>query len=125
MRYDVLRDFDRTNTPAAALSHWDAKPQSLELVGETSNFVYQFVSGSGERRYLRLTHQSHRPRDLVQAEVDYVHYLAQRGGDVAAPVASRSGGFVEALDTPAGQFSAVVFRAASGQPIKWGTDADN
>jgi Ser/Thr protein kinase RdoA (MazF antagonist) len=136
MRYDVLRAFDRVHTPPLALARWDAtaadaerrspSPAVPELVSESQNFVYRFRDAArGASRYLRLTHESHRGRDFVQAELDFVDYLARSGADVAAPVRSRDGHLVETIPTEIGEFHAVVFDEVCGQPVKWNTDAEN
>ena len=125
MRDDIHRSFDRTHTPREALARWDALADSLEPAGEDQNFVFRFRDAAGVENYLRLTHPSHRTRELLLGELEFVDYLATNGAPVAAPLRSKAGNLVETIVTPAGEFNAAVFRAVQGQPVKWGTDAEN
>jgi Ser/Thr protein kinase RdoA (MazF antagonist) len=126
MRYNVLYAFDRVHAPRKALAQWDAPgANSLVLVGDSQNFVYRFHDGRGVERYLRLTHESHRKLPFVQAELNFVDYLAQNGADVAAPVRSSAGNLVETVETPIGEVYATVFAAVAGEPVKWSTDEEN
>src|SRR4051812_12066499 len=125
MRYDVLRSFDREHTPPEALSRWDAAGGSLGPGSETQNFIYRFFGSDQAQNYLRLTHSSHRTRDFIQAELDFVNYLARGGAEVAAPIPSRGDRLVEVIETPIGEMYAVAFRAVEGSAVKWDTDAEN
>ena len=130
MLHAVLRSFDRVNTPRQALARWLHDPRTLAPVEESQNFVYRFCEPQrgaqpGPLRYLRLTHETHRTRELIEAELDFVNYLAASGAEVAAPVQSLSRNFVEVLPTPIGEMYAAVFQAVHGQPVRWDTDAEN
>lgn len=125
MRPDVLRSFDRETTPRQALAHWDAVPGSLEPVRESENFVYRFRDAAGRGYYLRLAHESHRRRAMIEAELDFVTFLAGRGADVASAVPSRGGSLIETMDTPHGAVHAAAFNEVHGTLARWGTDAEN
>jgi Ser/Thr protein kinase RdoA (MazF antagonist) len=126
MLHSVQRLFDRVQTPRDAAAHWPHDPRTLTPVEESQNFVYRFHEpDGGPLRYLRLTHETHRTRELIEAELDFVNHLAAAGADVAAPVRSREGNLVEVIESPMGQFYAAVFVAVHGQPVRWDTDAEN
>lgn len=80
------------------------------LVGGFENFVYK----TGDL-VLRLTHNSHRSRDQLLAEMEWLDFLYRSGAPVAAPVPQLE------WVTEFGEFCACVFRAAPGRTI---TQAD-
>jgi Ser/Thr protein kinase RdoA (MazF antagonist) len=129
MRQDVMRSFDRQQTPRDALALWVGDDQqslaSLEFVAESQNFVYRFRDAAGNERYLRITPADRRTRIEIEAEVDFVMYLHAHGYRVASAVKSRAGNWVEMIATPPGEFHVVVFEAIHGKETRWGTDAEN
>ncbi|MFZ9683560.1 MAG: hypothetical protein ACO3DQ_10215 [Cephaloticoccus sp.] len=73
--------------------------QDLEFIRAMENFVYAFNRG-GSALILRLTHSTHRSRDEVVAELEFVDYLARHGVDVAHPVPSANGELIETFAVP-------------------------
>ncbi len=124
MHHEILKAFDRTVTPAEAVSRWESDSQTLTPVREGANLVYQF-SLNARPTYLRLTHASHRSRGEVDAEIEFVRYLKSSGCSVAAPVPSKANLWVEQVDSCAGPFLVSVFEEAPGERLQWGRDADN
>jgi Ser/Thr protein kinase RdoA (MazF antagonist) len=125
MHAELIRRFDRSVVPRDAVIRWAADPATLQHVGDSQNFVYRFRHPGGQECYLRLAHESHRTRALVEAEADFVEHLARERCAVAAPVPAADGRFVHTIATPIGQFYAAAFYAVHGQPVKWGNDAEN
>jgi Ser/Thr protein kinase RdoA (MazF antagonist) len=125
LREDIIRDFDKEQTPLDALALWDARLATLEFVRASENFVYRFRDSADKERYLRIAHHTHRNRKAIEAELEYVNFLAENGAEVAAPVAARDGQFIQTRDTPIGAMFAGVFEAVYGQKVKWGKDAHN
>jgi amicoumacin kinase len=77
---------------AAACGPWAIAPESLQLLGETENFVYQgVIVGSSEARVPRLTHRTHRSPADLEAELDFVRFLAERGQPVCRPLLAADG----------------------------------
>jgi Ser/Thr protein kinase RdoA (MazF antagonist) len=86
--------------------------------------VYAF-SVDDARRYLRLTSSLVRSGDAVEAEVEFVRYLHREQLHVAAPVASRGGRYVEAIERAGGSLHATVFEEAPGETFRYDSDRDN
>lgn len=63
---------------------------------------------------LRISHNSHRTLDQVQAELDWLDYLARNGISVSIPLRSRQDLLVERLEENGETFIAVVFERARG-----------
>lgn len=89
-------------------------PRSL---GGFENFVYEYQH-CGRSYILRISNtRLKRSKSQVEAEVDFVNYLAEKGVPVARAVPSLGGKLVEtSADNP--DFVAVSFEKASGEPIR-------
>jgi len=130
MRYDVSQKVDRQSALKEALSKWDKAQADAIAPVETEegvNVVGKFTeTDTGQERYLRLVHKTHRTQEQVAAELEYVTYLKQKGCAVAAPVCSKAGNFIEVIEAgDAGRFYASVFEAAVGVRDNWGADEKN
>src|SRR5437762_9663279 len=89
----VLRTLDATgarNTIAeSVVERWEHDDDTLRLIRASANFVWRFQAG-GLPRFLRFADSSERSRVTIEAEVDFVKFLGNRGVLVALPVPSRS-----------------------------------
>ncbi len=96
------------------IARWKGTPGTLAHVRDGANAVYEFRVGSA-RLFLRLTRNAHRSRDQLEAELDFVRYLASRGVAVARPVSSVNDAWVERAAAADGElWHAVAFAAAPG-----------
>ncbi len=88
-------------------------------LGDFENYIFQAYTKEGEKRVLRLTHSSHRKQEQIQSELDFLHYVGERGAHVARPHRSNSGEFVIELKAEDGSsFFASVFDFAKGTHVK-------
>jgi amicoumacin kinase len=110
---------------ADAMLRWSGDLASIQPVAQSENFVFRFRDGRRRERYLRISKPDHRPREEIEAEIDFVRHLHSRGVPVAPPVRSRRRKWVETLSHPQGELYAAVFEAVSGHSPRWGTDAEN
>jgi Ser/Thr protein kinase RdoA (MazF antagonist) len=120
MRSRLLHQFDRDKLPAAAIARWFSSDAAFEHVQDSESFVYRVFSGEAQF-YLRFTHQLHRLREQIAAELDFVKYLASRGVPVARPIASKSGSLIETFNSHGLELSTCVFEAAPGGRLTWKT----
>lgn len=88
----------------------------IRLLDGFESFMYEFEKN--ESSYiLRIGHSLRRNVALIQAEVDWINYLAAGGATVARAVLSERGNLVEGVDDGQGeQFLATAFIKASGGP---------
>lgn len=107
-----------------AASLWGAAADTLRHVGDSANHVYSFVS-QGKTRYLRLTHGAHRTRQQIEAELDFVCYLARGGVEVGLPVSVANGERVAEMRSGGETFFACVFEEAVGESFVFGADEFN
>ncbi len=105
------------------LANWAHDPGSARFFRSSANFVYRFRS-DGERRFLRFADASERGRDVVEAELDLVGWLAGAGVAVARPLPSLQENLVETAETDLGAFHAVVFEALDGGQVDDVDDLD-
>ena len=80
------------------------------------SFIYEFERDR-HSFILRLSHSLRRTEALIQGEADWINYLADNGVSVSKAIHSQNGKLVEVLDDgQGGQFLAVAFVKAHGQP---------
>jgi Ser/Thr protein kinase RdoA (MazF antagonist) len=104
-------------TPALvqrACIEWGIEPERCRLLGDFESFVYE-VEVRERPAVLRLTHRSHRSRADIEAELDFVCFLAERALPVCRPVSSTTGSLCFSL---AGEFFACCFERAEGSHAK-------
>lgn len=107
---------------AAVLGRWQAKSHSLRHVRDGANAVYEFRKGSA-RLFLRVTEDRHRSRCQLEAELDFVRFVASRGVAAACPLLSSAGAWVETVQAvDEADWHAVVFRAAPGRCFRFFSD---
>lgn len=114
--WSVLRPLEKGRSPLleqiAAL--WGSDPNSVQLLRASANFVCSFTR-EAQPYILRFNFDDERSKSLLQAEIDYLLYLASQGIPIAKPIQSLNGHFVESLSTSEGTFHAVVFDALAGE----------
>jgi len=117
-RFFETADEGDVHSPLADLiaSRWVDDTAAVEHRRSSANFVFTVQSG-GSRYFLRFNHSSERTVEQLQAELDYLHHLADRGIAVALPVASYSNRLVETVPTELGDFHAVLFEALPGEHL--------
>ena len=91
--------------------------QFLKL-GEAENYVFEVYKE--ETPYiLRMTHQSHRPKDQVLAELKWIEYLQNSGMKIPRVLASQKNNLVETVKGLDGSnFYCCLFEKAPGEQIK-------
>jgi Ser/Thr protein kinase RdoA (MazF antagonist) len=98
-----------------ALRRYGVTPDRARLLDGFESFMYEFDGASAEY-ILRLGHSLRRSEMLIQAEVDWINYLAAGGASVARAIVSTQNRLVEAIDDGHGdQFLATAFVKAQGQ----------
>lgn len=94
------------------------KFNELIKVGGFENLIYGY--SLNDRDYiLRISHSLHRTIELVEAELDFIHYLWENNANVSMPVLSVNGKFVEKIEAEDGSyFIATAFDKAKGERPK-------
>lgn len=77
------------------------------------NGFENFVYGQG-RRVIRITHESHRSEDQLNAELAFLDHLANRGASVARPIIHPNGEWVISLD----EFHVCLFERIEGASMR-------
>ena len=103
---------------------YGADPRGMQDCGGGENFVYGYERG-GERYVLRIGHSTHRTRQLVQAEIDWLNCLVSHHLPVARPSQSLNGRWVEEISQETGDacFVAAAFERAPGEDLGGGSAA--
>jgi amicoumacin kinase len=100
---------------AAAL--FNVKVSDAKLLGDFENYVYE-VKRHNKPYVLRLTYSSHREREQVEAELDWVQFLSRKGVKVAAPLLSIHGHLTECIPVQEGSFTVSLFEKAPGCSVR-------
>ena len=106
---------------AEARERFEIEKDRIHLLDGFESFMFEFERPNGEF-ILRLAHSLRRTLSLIQAEVDWINYLAAGGATVARAVCSRRGRLVEEIeDGQGGRFLATAFIKAGGAPAAMAT----
>lgn len=89
------------------------EPSSLRMLNGFENVVLE-AAFDNRPCILRLTHSSHRSKDQVEAELDWIDFLAGHGASVCVPLRSRTGALTEYIETEGDGFIAAAFEKAPG-----------
>lgn len=105
---------------ADVAARYDVSTADLTRLGSFESVVY----AAGDR-ILRLTHSTHRTPAQVNAELEWLDFLARRGLSVARPLPSARGALLEEIDVADGRFLAVTFERARGERVRADTLTDD
>ena len=98
-----------------AMQRYNIAKQQIKPLDAFESFIYEFER-AGLGYILRIGHSFRKSAALIQAEVDWINYLARGGVSVARAIPSEDGNLVEAIeDNQGGQFLVTAFVKADGQ----------
>ncbi|MGD9397156.1 MAG: phosphotransferase [Candidatus Thorarchaeota archaeon] len=100
---------------------YGVEPKGLIFVGGFENSVYSF-SKKGQELFLRVGSSKHMTLELVQAEIEWVRYLVEKGVPAVKPAPSVADGYVERVDLGKVSYNVVAFEKAKGEHIKDGRE---
>jgi Ser/Thr protein kinase RdoA (MazF antagonist) len=89
---------------------------SAVLLSDMENFVFS-CGGTNEPIIVRITHYSHRQKNALLGELDWMTYLSDGGIPLATPLHSIRGNLVEEIGSGEAQFAVTAFPKLPGQPI--------
>jgi Ser/Thr protein kinase RdoA (MazF antagonist) len=111
-----IRDRYRDPILQEAMRRYGIANDKIRPLDAFESFIYEFERGP-YAYILRIAHTLRRSEALIQGEVDWINYLAERGVSVARAIRSETGKLVEAVDDgQSGQFLVTAFVKAQGQP---------
>ena len=105
------------------LRRYQLKRSSVSLISSSESWVFQIASNPSSY-ILRLTPSSHRPYEMIRAEIDWINYLYSHGLRVARAIRFRGRELVEMVVADDTYVSAVVFEKAKGYTPGY-TDLDS
>lgn len=95
---------------------YGVSPDQITFLGGFQNFIYQYQN-VGREFILRFTPSSHRSKDVILAELEWINYLSQHGVSVSKPVLSAKRQLLHVIDGGALYFTVAAFEKASGRKI--------
>lgn len=101
-----------------ALHAYGIESSTATLLDGFESFIYQ-VSKNGKDYILRIGHSARRTPELIQAESEFLNYLAHGGLSVPQVLLSEAGRLVEEIQAVDGSFFlTTLFEKAQGRPPK-------
>ncbi len=95
MEKHIVSLFNENILKEAAL-RYGASYNNVTKVGGFENFIYEFSLGE-EIYILRISHSDHRTLELVEAELEWVNFLAVHQAFVSTPIKSVNDNLVEVI----------------------------
>ena len=92
-------------------------PNSLNLLGGFESFVYEYTY-EHKPYILKITHSSHRTKDQIDSEFDFVDYLSKHGGAVSKVILNRYGNYTHRYPLEEGYFTLSATEKAIGETPK-------
>ena len=117
--FDTVDGEWRSPLAAQIASAWVGPDADVRILRASANFVC-VVKTAGGRSFLRFNHADKRTLEAVAGELAFIRHLAERGVRAALPLPSRTGKFVESVQTSLGLFQAVLFEALPGAHLEFG-----
>jgi len=99
-----------------SIQRYCVKDNDIMLIGNHQNYVFR-VNVHGRTTFIRITHESHRNKQLIQAELEWIEYLSSNGILVAKPIFSRNEILIETVTSENNAFFVVAFEEAIGKGI--------
>ena len=111
--------FDNRELTHMILKNWDHDNNRLDILDNyriSANAVYPFLK-DGKAFILRFSPLEERTADTIQAELEYLRYLHSKGYRVPDILISKNGNEMELINTPWGDYLAVVFERVPGSAL--------
>ncbi|MFJ5714690.1 phosphotransferase enzyme family protein [Neobacillus sp. NPDC093127] len=100
-----------------ALSLFAATEQEPKKLGDFENYAFE-VYRNGIPFVLRLTHSSHRSKNQIESELDWLNFLSNQKVNVCRALPSINGNYVEELVSEDTFFFACLFKKANGKNVR-------
>jgi len=99
-----------------AIGRYGIANNKIRLLDGFESFIYEYQQESREY-ILRISHSFRRSTKLIEAEVDWINYLAAGGASVSQAIHSQDGNLVEKIPDERGEnFLVTAFKKAPGKP---------
>jgi Ser/Thr protein kinase RdoA (MazF antagonist) len=92
----------------------EADATSFTFIRKSQNRVYEFQDRTGTAKILRITENSHRRREEIANEIEWLQDLHSAGLDVCPPLPLLDGAYLHSLAHPDGESHLTIFAKAPG-----------
>lgn len=108
-----IRDYFNDKVLGEAAACFGVSIQQLNPLRGFENFIYEFEQ-DGKAYILRITHNSRRTKEMVEAEMHWIEYLHRGGVNCSLPLKSIHGNLVELICEGEHRFVACAFDKVPG-----------
>lgn len=112
------KEFVRDEILENAVRHFSSRNTQVSFVGGYQNYVYEYKQDD-KHFILRLTPSTNRSENLVQSELEWVSFLANKGVSVSQPILSKNSRLTEVVYLSEGYFTCAVFEKACGRRVEY------
>jgi Ser/Thr protein kinase RdoA (MazF antagonist) len=116
-----IEELYSTDILHTAASKYDADATNAKKLGDFENYVFE-VKKNGSPYILRMTHSSHRSKNDVESELQWINFLHSKGLNVSLVHQSEEGNLVEEIAFESSSFFICLFDKAPGRPVKMSED---
>jgi Ser/Thr protein kinase RdoA (MazF antagonist)/RimJ/RimL family protein N-acetyltransferase len=114
---NMVRGSENDSVAKQLIQFWEHDTDTLKFWRASSNFIYLFER-TGVRHFLRFIHEEDNTIENIQAELDFMLYLIDKGYPTVAPVLSQNGRWIETIQVvDGGRYYGVVFEQADGNHL--------
>lgn len=100
-----------------ALRLFAATEKEPKMLGDFETYIFE-VYQNDSPFILRLTHSSHRTKEQIESELDWLNFLSEQKINVCYAIPSVNGNYVEVLASEDTFFFASLFKKANGGIVK-------
>jgi len=115
MQPSIKSSFAEASCLTEALDRYTLDPNP-KLLSDWHAFTFE-AQRNGVRYILRITDDTHRTRDEVEGEIEWMSFVQSKGILVPGVIPANSGERSELIDAGPSKFTAVLFEKLDGRPI--------
>ena len=110
----IIKDLLSKEILENSILNWNGNFDNLKLIGDVENFVYEYKY-EYKNFILRITHSSHRKKEDILAELEWINYLHKNNINVCNPIFSKNNNLLEIINIKNSYFIVCVFEKAKGK----------
>jgi Ser/Thr protein kinase RdoA (MazF antagonist) len=97
--------------------HWNLAADGVTLLRNGQNHVFAGLLASGTAVIIRITDDTHRSSQLIQAELDWLSFLRRQGCTVTTPLPAKDGDLLKTFSAGSRTLHVVCFARFTGSPV--------
>ncbi len=113
MENQIVKFYNDTELKKEIADKFKLENETIVLIGGFENIIYE-VSSDSKKYILRITHSSHRNREQLKGEIEWMNYLLDKDNSIIKPIPFRNNNFIESISYKSSTFFITKFSKAPG-----------